>query len=263
MQLRSFMLPGALLLLLSILTLPALAQDKEAEEKQDEKVELKFDSMTDLKKDYDKKYAAFLKEARAAGRDREKMMAARELMPNMADYTEQMMGFIKEDPTEANIMWAMSKQVPPGVSKKLRAIVLEKFIESKNIMRLLGRTRPSEEIIMQVYEKSPHDEIKATMLYTLIGMKTAAQARADDDEKEALTAKVDELTNILTSEFADVKDARGVSFAARLEGQKFAAENLVIGKPVPDIVGEDVDGVEFKLSDYKGKVVVIDFWGDW
>ena len=27
--------------------------------------------------------------------------------------------------------------------------------------------------------------------------------------------------------------------------------------------GEDLNGVAFKLSDYRGKVVVLDFWGDW
>ena len=37
----------------------------------------------------------------------------------------------------------------------------------------------------------------------------------------------------------------------------------VLGKVAPDIVGEDIDGTPMKLSDYRGKVVVIDFWGDW
>jgi hypothetical protein len=31
----------------------------------------------------------------------------------------------------------------------------------------------------------------------------------------------------------------------------------------PEITGEDIDGVTFKLSDYRGKVVVLDFWGNW
>ena len=39
--------------------------------------------------------------------------------------------------------------------------------------------------------------------------------------------------------------------------------NLVIGKEVPDIEGEDIDGKKFKLSEYRGKVVVLDFWGNW
>jgi peroxiredoxin len=33
-----------------------------------------------------------------------------------------------------------------------------------------------------------------------------------------------------------------------------------MGKPAPEIRGEDLDGVQFKLSDYRGKVVVLAFW---
>ncbi len=36
-----------------------------------------------------------------------------------------------------------------------------------------------------------------------------------------------------------------------------------VGESAPEIKGEDVDGKEFALSDYKGKVVVLDFWGFW
>ena len=39
--------------------------------------------------------------------------------------------------------------------------------------------------------------------------------------------------------------------------------DLEIGKVAPDIEAEDLNGVTFKLSDYRGKVVVLDFWGDW
>lgn len=41
------------------------------------------------------------------------------------------------------------------------------------------------------------------------------------------------------------------------------ASKLEIGQVAPEIIGPDFDGVEFKLSDYRGKVVVLDFWGDW
>jgi hypothetical protein len=46
-------------------------------------------------------------------------------------------------------------------------------------------------------------------------------------------------------------------------GKVFRHTNLVVGKPVPDFEAVDVDGQAFKLSDYKGKVTVIDFWGFW
>lgn len=36
-----------------------------------------------------------------------------------------------------------------------------------------------------------------------------------------------------------------------------------IGMTAPDIDGVDLDGVAFKLRDYQGKVVFLDFWGDW
>jgi hypothetical protein len=39
--------------------------------------------------------------------------------------------------------------------------------------------------------------------------------------------------------------------------------NLAVGKTAPEIEGEDIDGKRFKLSDYRGKVVVLDFWGHW
>lgn len=38
---------------------------------------------------------------------------------------------------------------------------------------------------------------------------------------------------------------------------------LEAGNLVPEITGEDLEGTEFKLSDYKGKVIMLDFWGDW
>jgi hypothetical protein len=38
---------------------------------------------------------------------------------------------------------------------------------------------------------------------------------------------------------------------------------LPVGTLAPEIVGEDIDGAAFQLSDYRGKVVLLDFWGNW
>jgi len=46
---------------------------------------------------------------------------------------------------------------------------------------------------------------------------------------------------------------------ARIDGM----ENLVAGKPAPTIDGTGMDGKPLKLSDYRGKVVVLVFWGTW
>jgi thiol-disulfide isomerase/thioredoxin len=39
--------------------------------------------------------------------------------------------------------------------------------------------------------------------------------------------------------------------------------NLAVGKPAPEIVGADVDGKPLRLSDYRGNVVMLVFWGSW
>ncbi len=36
-----------------------------------------------------------------------------------------------------------------------------------------------------------------------------------------------------------------------------------LGDLIPEIEGKDFDGERFALSDYEGKVLMIDFWGDW
>jgi AhpC/TSA family len=58
----------------------------------------------------------------------------------------------------------------------------------------------------------------------------------------------------------EVKFAGGDTVAERADGELFEIRNLRVGKLAPDIDGEDQDGKRFKLSDYRGKVVLLDFW---
>ena len=39
--------------------------------------------------------------------------------------------------------------------------------------------------------------------------------------------------------------------------------NLQMGRPAPPIAGTDLEGKPLKLEDYRGKVVVVVFWGSW
>jgi len=45
--------------------------------------------------------------------------------------------------------------------------------------------------------------------------------------------------------------------------QSRANVELLIGKPAPEISLKTVDGKDVKLSDLKGKVVLVDFWATW
>ncbi len=43
----------------------------------------------------------------------------------------------------------------------------------------------------------------------------------------------------------------------------FEIRHLTIGKPAPNIVGEDTHGEKLRLSDFRGRIVVLTFWATW
>jgi hypothetical protein len=50
---------------------------------------------------------------------------------------------------------------------------------------------------------------------------------------------------------------------SRDPGEGAVALGPRIGEAAPEIDGEDIEGNRFKLSDYRGKVIVVDFWANW
>jgi thiol-disulfide isomerase/thioredoxin len=63
--------------------------------------------------------------------------------------------------------------------------------------------------------------------------------------------------------YANVKDKRGKPYAERAASELFELRKLNVGQNAPEIEGEDIDGKPLKLSDHRGKVVVLNFWGTW
>lgn len=59
---------------------------------------------------------------------------------------------------------------------------------------------------------------------------------------------------------AGKKTPSSAPLAARI---KHVVETLTVGKVAPDITGRDLNGTEFRLSDYRGKVVALVFFGEW
>ena len=62
---------------------------------------------------------------------------------------------------------------------------------------------------------------------------------------------------------ADVVYRGRKTYADLAAGELYELQNLSIGQVVPELVGKDMDGTEFCLSDYRGKIVMLDFWGHW
>jgi hypothetical protein len=59
------------------------------------------------------------------------------------------------------------------------------------------------------------------------------------------------------SQYPTTKSAR------RASSSIFELENLQIGMVAPDFEQVDQDGKSWKLSEYRGQVIVLDFWGFW
>ncbi len=87
-------------------------------------------------------------------------------------------------------------------------------------------------------------------------------AKRAGDNKDAVK-EVDELFERAEKKYGDVKLPFRGTVGQQAKAELFEFRFLSIGKTAPDIAGEDQDGVKFKLSDYRGKVVLVDFWGNW
>lgn len=114
-----------------------------------------------------------------------------------------------------------------------------------------------EPLFRKVLDKNKNHRAKALACYSLAGYLAAKNRRAKKPNPE-----IAKLYERVVSEFGKVM-LGGSTLAKLVEAPLFEAKHLQIGKVVPDIVAQDIDGKEFKISDYRGKVVVIDFWGDW
>ena len=94
-----------------------------------------------------------------------------------------------------------------------------------------------------------------------------SSARSTSKGCDARTAKAAEEAEALlvraTRHFGDVKLPDGETVTEKAEPELFGLRHLAVGKMVPDIEGQDQDGVRFKLSDYRGKVVLLDFWSEY
>ena len=90
-------------------------------------------------------------------------------------------------------------------------------------------------------------------------------------DPDALSAENERLLERIIGDFSDIPltpigakakpGGRTLSDVARPKLE--AIHSVAVGKVAPDIDGEDIDGKPMKLSQYRGKVVVLVFWGTW
>jgi hypothetical protein len=87
-------------------------------------------------------------------------------------------------------------------------------------------------------------------------------AATDAKAAEKVSGESEQFFQRAADKYADVKaDFRG-TVGKVAERELFDLRNLSIGQAAPAVEGEDQDGKKFKLSDYRGKVVLLDFWSE-
>ena len=154
-----------------------------------------------------------------------------------------------------NTWWHREEKTMEAKAAALADEIIAEYPKSKQLAKVpdffydfsaADRTR----IFSKILEISPHPEAKGSALLRL-----------------ALGAKGEERTGMLErlkKEFADVPYRFG-NFGELADAHlsRYDAVALAVGVSAPEIVGRDADGKPMKLSDFKGRVVVLDFFGDW
>jgi hypothetical protein len=227
-----------------------------------------FDAeLSALEKDYKQAHEEFTKPLREAKTDQERQKVQLDyrkapesvLLPKFRDLARRARG------TDAGLRatsWSIGLGLTPGQAPtpEFRSSIddVAAYADSPRLAEPLCQRRlwlaaqmgARDEVVRAletVASKSPHRLVRATSLSTLADVHAALGEKA---EARALWER-------LATEFADLP------VATRARALIAAAEDLVLGKVAPDFEATDQDGKKFKLSDYRGKVVVLDFWGFW
>jgi hypothetical protein len=150
-----------------------------------------------------------------------------------------------------------------------------------------GFHRECETFLGTVLEKNPHKDVQALACLRLAQFLSARSQRFDlvkgqpelarryeglfgKDYLEGLQrqdragagAEIEALFERAAEKYGDVKLSAGTSVGEQAKLELYTIRHLSVGKLAPDVEGEDQDGKRFKLSDYRGKVVLLYFWSE-
>ena len=95
----------------------------------------------------------------------------------------------------------------------------------------------------------------------LFGKEYLADLQRQD--RSRATREAESFFEQAAQEFGGVQLPEGGTVGGKARAELFEVRHLVVGKEAPDIEGEDQVGQRFKLSDYRGKVVLLDFWSEY
>ncbi|MFC5454803.1 peroxiredoxin family protein [Prosthecobacter fluviatilis] len=192
-------------------------------------------------------------------------------IPSAGPYATKMMKLVQANLDQPDVVKAVNWLVtgaagfPEGQEalKMLGSTFADRAGIAEAVKQLEYHGLPAEPVLKAVIEKNKHRDEKAAALYALgaIHFKNF-DASADRASAEASKEKAVECFKKLYADYEDVtiQGFKLSDFAAKMF---FEMTSLQVGCEAPEIEGKDADGVNFKLSDYRGKYVIVIFWGGW
>lgn len=157
----------------------------------------------------------------------------------------------------ASLNWVAMLATDPELQNQAIDRLVNEHIDSEGLSRLcsqMARRTPSDKSKAQLtvmMEKSPHEIVRGTATMALARQLSALPAEQQDE------TKIKDLYQSVVDQYGAFPQLVAAANAS------LARFRFRIGQVAPEIEGTDLDGEAFKLSDYRGKVVVLDFWGDW
>ena len=147
----------------------------------------------------------------------------------------------------------------PAAERLLRAIAEKNpvgFVQGQASLAL-ARLLNDEAPLVRQLKLNKESAARVTQMF---GPERTEALRAKDPN--ALAKEAESLFEAVVEKFGAASDREG-DLAKAAEAELHEIRGLAIGKTAPEITGEDLNGLPMKLSDYRGKVVVLDFWADW
>jgi peroxiredoxin len=151
---------------------------------------------------------------------------------------------------------------PDGAEVQTAAeVILQEHIENPDLAGLaqgLERMRHncSSNLLQAMLDKNPNPAVRGNACLALATLRKEA---ADFGKNKRATAESEKLYQRVISEFGQVKQ-RGYPLSALARPELSDLRQLSLGKVAPEIEGYDLYDRPLRLSDYRGKVVVLLFW---
>lgn len=162
------------------------------------------------------------------------------------------------------------------LDEDLVRIVRDHFLDDPRMSRLCEPLAQRWEdwagdLLRDVSARHPDRVVRGRAAFALAKLNcTASMGKVGEVTSEAREVRLAEARTWFQKvavEFADLTSADGkhrLADEARAELARLdKLAHLKIGMAAPEITGEDLDGRVMRLSDHRGKVVVLTFWGSW